>query len=39
VVGTRGRGAFLGVVLGSTSQSLIAHSACPVVVVSPGSPD
>ncbi|GIE29738.1 universal stress protein [Actinoplanes italicus] len=32
VVGSRGRGAFLGL-LGSVSQHLIRHSACPVAVV------
>lgn len=33
VVGSHGRGGFTGMLLGSTSQSLIKHSAAPVVVV------
>ncbi len=33
VVGTRGRGAIATLVLGSTSQHVIQHAGCPVVVV------
>jgi nucleotide-binding universal stress UspA family protein len=38
VVGTRGHGGFVGLLLGSVSQQCAHHAPCPIVIVPPAKP-